>query len=227
MLAAKAVQAAGAQVLRGEAYKPRTSPYAFPGLGEEGLVIMRQVADEVGMPFVAEVLDIKDIETIARYADALRIGARNMQNFALLQAVGAQSLPVILKRGLSATYEEWLMAAEYIAASSNSKIILCERGIRTYETGTRNTPDLAAIPMIQQLSHLPIIFDPSHGVGVRSAVAPLALAAIAAGADGLMIDVHPDPAAALVDGAQAITPDEFGQIMRQVAAIRPIVGKHN
>jgi 3-deoxy-7-phosphoheptulonate synthase len=194
----------GATLLRGGAYKPRTSPYSFHGLGEDGLKILRDARDETGLPFVTEVLDTRDVDLVASYADMLQIGARNMQNFALLRAAGASGRPVMVKRGMSATIEEWLMAAEYIAEQGNLDIVLCERGIRTFETFTRNTLDISAVPAVQQLSHLPVIVDPSHAAGRRFLVLPLARAAVAVGADGLMIEVHPRPEAALCDGAQAL-----------------------
>src|SRR4051795_11188638 len=198
--AAQMAKAAGARLLRGGAYKPRTSPYAFQGLGEKGLHILSDVRAETGLPVVTEVVDAHDVDLVAEHADMLQIGTRNMQNFGLLQAVGSVGKPVLLKRGLTATYEEWLMAAEYIAQRGNLDIVLCERGIRTFETATRNMFDVSAVPMVQQLSHLPVIVDPSHAAGRRDMVVPLARAGIAAGADGVMVDVHPQPELALVDG---------------------------
>jgi 3-deoxy-7-phosphoheptulonate synthase len=199
----------GATLLRGGAYKPRTSPYSFHGLGEDGLKILRDARDETGLPFVTEVLDTRDVDLVASYADMLQIGARNMQNFALLRAAGASGRPVMVKRGMSATIEEWLMAAEYIAEQGNLDIVLCERGIRTFETFTRNTLDISAVPAAQHLSHLPVIVDPSHAAGRRSLVLPLARAAVAVGADGLMIEVHPRPETALCDGAQALRSEDM------------------
>jgi 3-deoxy-7-phosphoheptulonate synthase len=223
--ATKAVAKAGATVLRGEAFKPRTSPYAFQGLGEEGLKIMAEARRETGLPFVAEVLDARDVELVASYADALRIGARNMQNFTLLSEVGKQHKPVILKRGLTATIEEWLLAAEYIAKEGNTAIVLCERGIRTYEPATRFTLDISAIPVLRQLTHLPVIVDPSHAAGRAWAVAPLARAALAAGADGVMIDVHPCPEEALCDGPQALLPHQFEELMAELRQIADTLGR--
>ncbi|MCW2524051.1 MAG: 3-deoxy-7-phosphoheptulonate synthase, partial [Frankiales bacterium] len=206
---------AGATLLRGGAYKPRSSPYAFQGLGLDGLKILSEVRDATGLPFVTEVLDVKDVDDVAEHADMLQIGTRNMQNFGLLQAVGGVGKPVMLKRGLAATYEEWLMAAEYIAQRGNLDIVLCERGIRGFEPSIRNMFDVSAVPMMQSLSHLPIIVDPSHAAGRRDLVVPLARAGIAAGADGVMVDVHPHPEAALVDGAQAL----FGESLDELAQV--------
>jgi 3-deoxy-7-phosphoheptulonate synthase len=221
----KAVASAGATILRGEAFKPRTSPYAFQGLGKEALEIMRDASTETGLPFVAEVLDARDVELVASYADGLRVGARNMQNFTLLSEVGKQTKPVILKRGLNSTIEEWLLAAEYIAKEGNESIVLCERGIRTYEPATRFTLDISAVPVLRQLTHLPVIIDPSHAAGRSYAVAPLARAAIAVGADGVMIDVHPCPEEALCDGAQAILPHEFEALMGDLDKIASVMGR--
>ncbi|MGE5606098.1 MAG: 3-deoxy-7-phosphoheptulonate synthase [Bacteroidota bacterium] len=222
--AARMVKKAGASMLRGGAFKPRTSPYAFQGLEEEGLKILKNVSTEVGIPFVTEVVNPRDVDLVARYADMFQIGARNMQNFTLLKEVGKTKKPVILKRGLAATIEEWLMAAEYILSEGNFQVVLCERGIRTYETSTRNTLDLSAIPAIQRLSHLPILADPSHGTGKRHLVLPLSRAAVAAGADGLLIEVHPDPESALSDGPQSLNFSEFEALMSEInpvaAAIR-------
>ena len=220
--AAKMARRAGAALLRGGAYKPRTSPYAFQGLGERGLCILSEVRAEIGLPVVTEIVDAHDIDVVAAHADMLQIGTRNMQNFGLLQAVGGVGKPVLLKRGLTATYEEWLMAAEYIAQRGNLDIVLCERGIRTFETATRNTLDVAAVPMMQSLSHLPVVVDPSHASGRRELVVPLARAGIGAGADGVMVDVHPQPEAALVDGPQALDEaavDELGEACRQLPAL--------
>jgi 3-deoxy-7-phosphoheptulonate synthase len=216
---------AGATLLRGGAFKPRTSPYAFQGLGREGLRILAEVRDEVRMPIVTEVLDVADVDIVAEYADMLQIGTRNMQNFALLQAVGATGKPVMLKRGLTATYEEWLMAAEYIAQRGNLDIVLCERGIRSFEPSIRNMLDVSAIAMVQRLSHLPVIVDPSHAAGRRDLVVPLARAGIAAGADGLMVDVHPTPETALCDGAQALNGDALAELARAVTTIPPLLGR--
>nr|MBA3730089.1 3-deoxy-7-phosphoheptulonate synthase [Sphingomonas sp.] len=221
----KAAKAAGASVLRAGAYKPRTSPYAFQGLGVEGLELLEQVGREVGLPVVTEVIESGDVEIVARHADALQIGARNMQNFALLKAVGRAGKPVILKRGMSAKVEDLLMAAEYVLASGNDQLILCERGIRTFETATRNTLDLAAVPVLKAKSHLPVIVDPSHGTGVRDLVTPMALAGAAAGADGLMVEVHVDPAAALSDGPQSLYPEQMLDLGRKLAALMPLLGR--
>ncbi|MER3396741.1 MAG: 3-deoxy-7-phosphoheptulonate synthase [Acidimicrobiia bacterium] len=225
LTSAKAVAASGATILRGEAFKPRTSPYAFQGLGKEALEIMKDASRDTGLPFVAEVLDARDVELVAEYADALRVGARNMQNFTLLSEVGKQHKPVILKRGMNSTIEEWLLAAEYIAKEGNESIVLCERGIRTYEPATRFTLDISAVPVLRQLTHLPIIVDPSHAAGRSYAVGPLARAAIAVGADGVMIDVHPCPEEALCDGAQAILPHEFERLMGELRQIARVMGR--
>lgn len=225
METAKTVKKAGASMLRGGAFKPRTSPYAFQGLEEEGLKILDNVRKEVGIPFVTEVVNPRDVDLVARYADMFQIGARNMQNFTLLKEVGKTKKPVILKRGLSATIEEWLMAAEYILSEGNFQIVLCERGIRTYETSTRNTLDLSAIPSIHRLSHLPVLADPSHGTGKRHLVAPLSKAAIAAGADGLLIEVHPDPESALSDGPQSLNFDAFEELMAEIKPVATAVGR--
>jgi 3-deoxy-7-phosphoheptulonate synthase len=220
---AEAVARAGATVLRGGAYKPRTSPYSFQGLGEEGLKLLRRAADAHGLAVVSEVLDTQLVSLVARYADILQIGARNMQNFALLREVALAGKPVLLKRGLASTIEEWLMSAS-ILSQGNSRVILCERGIRT-ETYTRNTLDLNAVPVVKELSHLPVIVDPSHGVGIRDKVAPMARAAIAAGADGLMIEVHHDPDHALSDGPQSLYPDQFAALCEQIRTIAHVVGR--
>jgi 3-deoxy-7-phosphoheptulonate synthase len=222
---ARAVRAAGAQFLRGGAFKPRTSPYSFQGMKEEGLVLLRQAREETGLRIVTEVRDILTLPAVADVADVIQIGARNMSNFGLLEAVGELRKPVLLKRGMSATIEELLMAAEYIAARGNMNIILCERGIRTFEPSTRNTLDLNAIPVIKKHSHLPVIVDPSHGIGLWDGVTPMALAGIAAGADGLMIEVHPNPAGALSDGAQSLRPDRFADLMRRTRAVAAAVGR--
>ncbi len=216
---ARAVKAAGAHLLRGGAFKPRTSPYSFQGLKEEGLKILVEARAETGLPIVTEVKDTQTVELVAESADMLQIGARNMQNFSLLEAVGECGLPVMLKRGLSATLRELLMAAEYIASRGNHRIVLCERGIRTFETATRNTLDLSAVCVLQRESHLPVIVDPSHATGQRDLVAPMARAALAAGADGVMVEVHPDPARALSDGPQALTPREFQRLAGELHAL--------
>jgi len=222
---ARAVKAAGATVLRGGAFKPSTSPYGFRGLGEEGLKLLAQAKQETGLPLVTEVLTPGDIELVLRYADILQIGARNMQNFILLDEVGKAKKPVLFKRGLSATIEEWLLAAEYILSQGNREVILCERGIRTFETYTRNTLDISAIPTIHKLSHLPIIADPSHGTGRWDLVTPLALAAVAAGANGVMIEVHPTPETALKDGPQSLTFENFEKLMTQLAPVAAAAGR--
>jgi 3-deoxy-7-phosphoheptulonate synthase len=222
---AKAVKDGGANFLRGGAFKPRTSPYAFQGLEEEGLKYLVDARERTGLPVVTEVMDGRDIELIAKYADVLQIGARNMQNFRLLKEVGACKKPILLKRGISATVKEWLMSAEYILAAGNHQVILCERGIRTYETATRNTLDLSAIPVVKQMTHLPIIVDPSHAVGKWDLVAPMAKAAVAAGADGLLIEVHSNPEEALCDGEQSLKPKAFKQLMEELRAIAIAVGR--
>jgi 3-deoxy-7-phosphoheptulonate synthase len=220
-----AIRRAGAKVLRGGAYKPRSSPYSFQGLGEEGLRLLRDAADRHGLKLVSEVMDISQIETIERYADILQVGARNMQNFTLLRELGRVRKPVLLKRGISATIEEWLLSAEYILAGGNGDVILCERGIRTFESYTRNTLDISAIPVVQKLSHLPVFVDPSHGTGRRDKVAPMARAAVAAGADGLIIEVHCDPDHALSDGAQSLFPAQFDRLMAELRIIAPAIGR--
>ena len=222
---AEAVAKAGATVMRGGAFKPRTSPYSFQGLGEEGLKILRRAADAFGLAVVSEVMDTQQVPLLARYADILQLGARNMQNFALLREVGHAEKPVLLKRGLAATIEEWLMSAEHILSQGNARVILCERGIRTFETYTRNTLDLNAIPVVKELSHLPVIVDPSHGTGIRNKVAPMASAAIAAGADGLIIEVHHDPDHALSDGAQSLYPEQYAELVNQIRTIANVLGR--
>ena len=222
---AAAVKKAGAKILRGGAFKPRSSPYSFQGLGEEGLRMMRTAADAEGLKVVSEVMDVSQIELVARYADILQVGARNMQNYTLLRELGKTRTPVLLKRGIAATIEEWLLSAEYVLSGGNTDVILCERGIRTFESYTRNTLDISAIPVIQKLSHLPIIADPSHGTGLRDKVTPMARAAIAAGADGLIIEVHPDPDHALSDGAQSIFPLQFDRLMAELRIIAPAIGR--
>ncbi|WIM94444.1 3-deoxy-7-phosphoheptulonate synthase [Actinoplanes oblitus] len=223
--AARLARSAGAALLRGGAFKPRTSPYSYQGLGEEGLRILAAVRAETGLPVVTEVIDPGSVGMVASYADMLQIGARNMQNFALLQAVGSAGKPVLLKRGFSATIEEWLSAAEYIAQRGNLDIVLCERGIRTFETATRNTLDISAVPVAQRLSHLPVIVDPSHSGGRRDLVVPLTRAAIGVGADGLMIDVHPEPKMALCDGDQALPESDIREIADIVVSMPPLLGR--
>lgn len=222
---ATAVKKYGAKFLRGGAFKPRTSPYDFQGLGEDGLKLLKQVGDEFGLKIVTEIVDKDDIELFCEYADILQVGARNMQNFQMLKALGKCKKPILLKRGLSATISEWLNAAEYIMSGGNEQVIFCERGIRTYETFTRNTLDLSAVAAIKELSHLPIIADPSHGTGRWKMVAPMARAAIAAGADGLIIEVHPHPEKALSDGDQSLTPEAFKDLMENLGGIAKVMGK--
>ena len=225
LAAAQMAKAAGATLLRGGAYKPRTSPYAFQGLGKRGLEILADVRAETGLPVVTEVVDAADVALVAEWADMLQVGTRNMANFALLQAVGAAVRPVMLKRGMTATYEEWLMAAEYVAQRGNLDIVLCERGIRTYETGTRNTLDIAAVPVVHGLSHLPVVVDPSHSGGKRDLVVPLTRAAIAVGADAVMVDVHADPTAALCDGPQALFGDALDELATACRDLPPMLGR--
>ena len=220
---AKAVKEFGADMLRGGAFKPRTSPYSFQGLGLEGLKLLESARDETGLPVVTEVLDTRDVSWVSEFADVLQIGARNMQNFSLLKEVGLSDKPVLLKRGMNSTIEEWLNSAEYIMNEGNENIILCERGIRTFETYTRNTLDLSAIQAIKELSHLPVIVDPSHGTGIPSFVGPMSLASVAAGADGLEIEVHRNPSEALSDRDQALNPGQFMEIMRKVRRLRKCV----
>lgn len=222
---ARAVKAAGATVLRGGAFKPSTSPYHFRGLGKQGLELLKMAKEETGLPIVTEVLSPGDVELVAQYADILQIGTRNMQNFTLLEEVAQSGKPVLLKRGMWATIQEWLLAAEYILSQGNRQLILCERGIRTFETYTRNTMDVSAIPVIHKESHLPVIADPSHGTGKWFLVTPLALAAVAAGADGLLIEVHPDPESALKDGPQSLTLENFQKLMSQIEPIALAVGR--
>lgn len=223
---AEDVRNAGCQLLRGGAYKPRTSPYSFQGMGERGLEILATVREEFELPVVTEAIDEASLALVVQYADAIQIGARNMQNFALLRAAGRASKPVLLKRGMSATLEELLLAAEYIMAEGNSQVILCERGVRTFADHTRNTLDLSVVPAVKRISHLPIIVDPSHGTGKRSKVLPMSRAGIAAGADGLMIEVHHKPAEALSDGPQAILPADLARLMREVGAIAGAIGRN-
>src|SRR5579864_4403183 len=222
---AESVAKSGAKVLRAGAFKPRTSPYAFQGLGEKGLEMMRDAAEKFGLCTVSEVMDPSQIEMMLGYVDVFQVGARNMQNYHLLRALGEVRKPVLLKRGMAATFEELLLSAEYILAGGNYSVILCERGIRTFETYTRNTMDISAIPIVKKLSHLPIIADPSHGTGRRDKVAPMARAAVAAGADGLIVEVHPDPDHALSDGAQSLYEDQFAQLMAEIRIIAPAVGR--
>jgi 3-deoxy-7-phosphoheptulonate synthase len=223
--AARMAKRAGATLLRGGAYKPRTSPYAFQGLGVDGLRILAEVREEVQLPVVTEVTEPGDVDVVVEYADMVQIGTRNMQNFGLLQAVGAAGKPVMLKRGLTATYEEWLMAAEYIAQRGNLDIVLCERGVRSFEPSIRNMLDVSAVAMVQRQSHLPVIIDPSHAAGRRDLVVPLARAGMAAGADGVMVDVHPHPETALCDGAQALFGDLLDELGRAVTSIPPLLGR--
>ncbi len=221
----KEVASSGASFLRGGAFKPRTSPYAFQGMGEEGLRYLSEASDATGLPVVTELMDPRDIDLVGSYADVIQIGARNMQNFRLLTEVGRLDKPVILKRGLSATIMEWLMSAEYIASEGNRKIILCERGVRTFESSTRNTFDVSAIPVVKELSHLPVIADPSHASGKTRLVEPLSAAAIAAGADGVMVEVHHDPETALSDGPQSLRPEAFREMAARLKGIAAAVGK--
>jgi 3-deoxy-7-phosphoheptulonate synthase len=222
---ARRVRRAGARILRGGAYKPRTSPYAFQGMGVEGLKLIRAAGDELDMAVVSEVMEISQIETMLEYVDILQVGARNMQNYNLLAALGQVRKPILLKRGMSATIQEWLLASEYILSGGNYDVILCERGIRTFETYTRNTLDISAIPVIAKLSHLPIIADPSHAVGLRDKVMPMARAIVAAGADGLLIEVHHDPEKAVCDGPQSLYPEQFARLMDELRIIVPAVGR--
>lgn len=219
------VAKSGAKLLRGGAFKPRSSPYSFQGLGEEGLRLMRDAADKNDLLVISEVMDPSQIQIMLPYVDVLQVGARNMQNYHLLRGLGEVDKPVLLKRAMSGTLEELLLSAEYIMAGGNYKVILCERGIRTFETALRNTLDIAAVPVLKGLSHLPVVVDPSHGTGKRDKVAPMARAAVAAGADGLLIEVHPDPERALSDGVQSLYPDQFAQLMKEIRAIAPAVGR--
>src|SRR5580700_10874729 len=225
LISARMAQAAGASILRGGAFKPRTSPYAFQGLGEAGLRILADVRAETGLPVVTEVIDPASVDLVSSYADMLQVGTRSMQNFTLLQAVVSASKPVLLKRGMNATIEEWLMAAEYIAQRGNLDIVLCERGIRTFETATRNTLDISAVPVAQRLSHLPVIVDPSHSGGRRDLVLPLSRAAIAVGADGIIVDVHPEPEMALCDGDQALLDSDIRELASVAAHLPPLMGR--
>ena len=222
---ARLVKKGGARILRGGAFKPRTSPYSFQGLEEEGLKILAEAREKTGLLIISEVIDPRDVELVAKYVDILQIGARNMQNYALLKAVGKANKPVLLKRGMSATIEEWIMAAEYILAEGNENVILCERGIRTFETYTRNTLDLSAVPIIKQLTHLPIIVDPSHGTGKWKLVNAMSRGAIACGADGLIVEMHPEPSEALSDGPQSLKPEKYEELMKDLQTIASSVGR--
>jgi len=222
---AEKVKAGGASFIRGGAYKPRTSPYSFQGLGEEGLKHLAEASKRTGLPIVTEIMDPRDLETMLQYTDVIQIGARNMQNFRLLLEVGMCNKPILLKRGLSATIKEWLMAAEYVMSKGNQEVILCERGIRTFETATRNTLDLSAVPVLKQKTHLPVVVDPSHGVGKWDLVAPMAKAAVAAGADGLLIEVHTNPEKAMSDGEQSLKPDAFKKLMSELRLVAKAVGR--
>ena len=224
-IVAKSVAEAGAKILRGGAFKPRTSPYSFQGLGEDGLRFIRHAADEYGLKVITEVMDLSQIALVEKYTDILQVGARNMQNYAFLKELGKASKPVLLKRGMAATIEEWLMSAEYILSGGNLNVILCERGIRTFETATRNTMDIGAIPVIKKKSHLPIVADPSHAIGIRDKVIPMARASVAAGADGILVEVHHDPDHAKSDGAQSLFPDQFAQLMKEVRIIAEAIGR--
>ena len=225
LAAARAVSAAGGTMLRGGAFKPRTSPYAFQGLGEDGLKMMAAARDETGLPIVTEVMDPRDLDIVCAYADVIQIGARNMQNFLLLAEVGKAGKPVLIKRGLAATIEEWLMSAEYVLSEGNRQVILCERGIRTFETATRNTLDISAVPVVKQLSHLPVIVDPSHATGRPDLVLPLSLAAVVVGADGVIVETHPNPEHALCDGPQSLPTEAFGEYAGRVSDLVAFVGK--
>jgi 3-deoxy-7-phosphoheptulonate synthase len=223
--AARAVAAAGANVLRGGAYKPRTSPYSFQGLGEEALKLLRHAGDRYGLSVVTEVMDPRDVERVAHYADMLQIGTRNMQNFPLLREVGVARMPVLLKRGLSATVQEWLLAAEYVLLGGNENVVLCERGVRSFDVATRNLLDISVVPLLEEMTHLPVIVDPSHAVGIARLVPSIAVASVAAGAHGLLIEVHPDPANALCDGAQSLDCTQFAKLMRRLAPAAEIAGR--
>jgi 3-deoxy-7-phosphoheptulonate synthase len=225
MATADAVKQAGARVLRGGAFKPRTSPYAFQGHGEKALKFLAEARKETGLPIITELMNLKDLDLVEKYADVIQIGARNTQNFDLLKEVGKSKKPVLLKRGLATTIQEWLMSAEYVMSNGNYNVVLCERGIRTFETATRFTLDLNAVPVLRHLSHLPIVVDPSHGVGVREYIPALARAAVAAGADGLIIEVHPKPEEALSDGPQSLLPDQFAILMKELRAIAAAIGR--
>lgn len=222
---AQIVHQSGVRILRGGAFKPRSSPYAFQGLGEEGLKLIRKAADQFGMLVITEVLENSMIDLVYKYTDIFQVGARNMQNYSLLKELGSAKKPIMLKRGLSATVEDWLMSAEYILSNGNPDVFLCERGIRTFETYTRNTFDISAIPVVHKRSHLPVFADPSHATGLRDKVLPMARAAVAAGADGIMVEVHHDPEKALSDGPQALLPDQFADMMRQIKLIAEVIGR--
>ncbi len=226
ILSAEQVKKAGAQMLRGGAFKPRTSPYSFQGLEEEGLKLLASAREKTGLPFATEVISPGDVELVAKYSDMLQIGARNMQNFALLKEVGKTKRPILLKRGMSSTYKELLMSAEYIMSQGNYDVVLCERGIRTFEDYTRNTFDLTAVPALKEMSHLPVIVDPSHGTGIRSLVSPMAKAAVPVGADGIIIEVHPNPEKAFSDGAQSLMPEQFSKLMDDLRRYLPLENKH-
>jgi 3-deoxy-7-phosphoheptulonate synthase len=226
MEVANSIRNSGASMLRGGAFKPRTLPYSFQGLGEEGLKLLAEARKEYSLPIVTEVMSPETVETVAHYADILQVGARNMQNYPLLKRLGEIHKPILLKRGLSATIEEWLSAAEYVLAGGNENVILCERGIRTFEKLTRFTLDITAVPLIKEISSLPIIVDPSHGTGHTALISPMARAAVAAGADGLIIEVHPKPEEALSDGAQSLRPEEFGKLMRELGPVAKAVGRN-
>jgi 3-deoxy-7-phosphoheptulonate synthase len=223
---AQKVKDAGAAFVRGGAFKPRTSPYSFQGLGEEGLKYLAEARKKTGLPVITEIMDPRDMEIVSKYTDIIQIGTRNMQNFRLLLEVGTSSKPVLLKRGLSATIKEWLMAAEYVMSKGNQNLILCERGIRTFETATRNTLDISAVPVLKKLTHLPVVVDPSHGVGKWDLVSPMAKAAVAAGADGLIIEVHINPEEALSDGEQSLRPNDFKKLMRELRPVAAAVGRN-
>lgn len=226
MRVAEIVKSSGAKILRGGAFKPRTSPYSFQGLGEEGLKLLREAGDRFGLAVITEVIDVSLVEVVSKYADILQVGARNMQNFMLLRELGKLRKPVMLKRGMSATIEEWLMASEYILSGGNHEVILCERGIRTFENYTRNTLDISAVPIIHKLSHLPVFTDPSHGTGRRAKVIPMARASVAAGADGIIVEVHHDPDHALSDGPQSLYPEQFESMMKELRIIAKAVGRY-
>ena len=223
--AAEGVAHAGANVLRGGAYKPRTSPYSFQGLGEEALKMLREAADAFGLGVVTEVLDPRDVEKVANYADMLQIGTRSMQNFPLLREAGRSGMPVLLKRGLSATVQEWLLAAEYIVLAGNDNVVLCERGMRSFDVATRNLLDIAVVPLLEELTHLPVIVDPSHAMGIARLVPPIAIASVAAGAHGLLIEVHPDPPNALSDGAQSLDCEQFDRLMQRLMPVAEFAGR--
>lgn len=226
ILSAEVVKKAGAQMLRGGAFKPRTSPYSFQGLEEEGLIFLAEAREKTGLPFATEVISPGDVALVAKYSDMLQIGARNMQNFALLKEVGKSKRPILLKRGMSSTYKELLMSAEYIMSMGNYDVVLCERGIRTFEDYTRNTFDLTAVPALKELSHLPVIVDPSHGTGIRSLIPPMAKAAVPVGADGIIIEVHPNPEKAFSDGAQSLLPEQFSALMDDLRRYLPLEKRH-